>query len=410
MASVVMEVKALTDTIILMHWTDGHVVHSTAGQAYGEERLVQVPLDTLAATRTASYRLTSTNDLDYATSQQPIQIGRKSKGTDFAWLGGSNWTLEHWLYLELPKAMKQGATYVVDTGSLADNGRQWTLTFDEGSTRSEAVHVNLLGYVPDAPGKFAYVHHWMGDLGGLNLSAYGGHDFRLINLQTGKDSFSGTLKFRHASTTPETGQLNDSVHGNFLGADVYECDFSSFQTPGRYVVSVEGIGCSFPFQIAGDVYREAFYKVVRGLYHNRSGLELTTNCTRWPRSAPHNPLLTPGFAQKLFYTTNRFVEWGSEGGSAGQLTNAHSFKGFLNSAGWYQDAGDWDSYYSHLTVPQMLLFAYEVAPRNFYDGELHLPEGINGLPDILDEAAWLPRFLYRLRHEYSRQASVPLGR
>jgi len=30
---------------------------------------------------------------------------------------------------------------------------------------------------------------------------------------------------------------------------------------------------------------------------------------------------------------------------------------------------------------------------------LNLPEGINGVPDILDEAAWLPRFLYRLRHE-----------
>ena len=30
---------------------------------------------------------------------------------------------------------------------------------------------------------------------------------------------------------------------------------------------------------------------------------------------------------------------------------------------------------------------------------MNLPEGINGVPDILDEAAWLPRFLYRLRHE-----------
>ena len=45
------------------------------------------------------------------------------------------------------------------------------------------------------------------------------------------------------------------------------------------------------------------------------------------------------------------------------------------------------------------MLAYEMAPRNFTDGELSIPESGNGVPDILDEAAWLPRFCYRLRHE-----------
>ena len=93
----------------------------------------------------------------------------------------------------------------------------------------------------------------------------------------------------------------------------------------------------------------------------------------------------------------RFTEWGSEGGDAKDLL-AHA-KGPIESAGWYQDAGDWDSYYSHLRVAQELLLAYEMAPRNFRDGELNIPESSNGVPDILDEAAWLPRFCYRLRHE-----------
>jgi endoglucanase len=37
--------------------------------------------------------------------------------------------------------------------------------------------------------------------------------------------------------------------------------------------------------------------------------------------------------------------------------------------------------------------------RKFADGELNLPEGENGVPDILDEARWLIRFLHRTRHE-----------
>ncbi len=74
--------------------------------------------------------------------------------------------------------------------------------------------------------------------------------------------------------------------------------------------------------------------------------------------------------------------------------------GALNDTwGWYQDAGDWDSYETHLRVAQELLLVYFMAPGNFRDGELNIPESGNGIPDLLDEAAWLPRFCHRLRHE-----------
>jgi hypothetical protein len=200
------------------------------------------------------------------------------------------------------------------------------------------------------------------------------------------------------ATQQETFHKNDSPpDGNFLKADVYECDFSALQRPGRYVLSIDGIGCSFPFDVNPDVYREAFRTVARGLYHNRSGIALEKPYTEFTRAAPHNPKLTPGFAGKLIYTTVRFTEWGSEGGDAKQLLAGS--KGPIESAGWYQDAADWDSYYSHLRVAQELLLAYEMAPGNFSDGELNIPESGNGVPDILDEAAWLPRFCYRLRHE-----------
>ena len=403
------EVLPLTDRILMLHFNEGHVIHHQRGQSRSDEKVVISPLDTEAASRLSTYAVTSPDDDHYQSAQAPVQVGRKSKGTDFAWFV-DKWenghavntrpdhTKEHWVYLFLPEAMKRGKTYMVGTGSLASNGAEWKLVFDETKARSEAVHVNLLGYVPKAPQKFGYVYHWLGDKGGLDLKANEGNLFALSDPRTGITAFSGKLKFRMPATQQETFHKNDSPpDGNFLKADVYECDFSGFNRPGQYVLSVQGVGCSFPFTISPDIYREAFRTMARGLYHNRSGIALEKPYTEFTRPAPHNPKLTPGFAGKLIYTSVRFTEWGGEGGDAKELL-ANS-KGPIESAGWYQDAGDWDSYYSHLRVAQELLLVYEMAPRNFTDAELNIPESGNGVPDILDEAAWLPRFCYRLRHE-----------
>ncbi len=407
------EVLPLDDRVLMLHFDEGHVVHHLRGMSRSDERVVASPLDATAATRPGSYRLTSSDDPAYARPLSPQSVGRKSKGTDFAWFV-DRWengravntrpdhAKEHWLYLHLPGPMVRGKTYTVDTGGLASNGRKWTIRFDEANVRSEAVHVNLLGYVPEAPQKFAYVYHWMGDRGSLDLRPYAGRRFQLIDQATGRPAFTGKLVVRAAASQQETFHKSDSPpDGNFLKAEVYECEFSSFTRPGEYRVAVDGIGASFPFRLGADVYREAFRTVARGLYHNRSGIALEAPFTAFTRPAPHNPKLTPGFTGKLIYTTLRYTEWGSEGGAAKDLL-AHA-KGPIESAGWYQDAGDWDSYETHLRVAQELLLAYEIAPRNFRDGELNIPESKNGVPDLLDEAAWLPRFGHRLRHELLRK-------
>jgi endoglucanase len=196
---------------------------------------------------------------------------------------------------------------MIDTGTLAINGQVWPLKFDEASSRSEAVHVNLMGYAPGAPQKFAYLFHWLGDGGSLGLAPYKGQPFRLVDTQSGTTVLTGAVAFRKPSTQQETAQLADSPSGNFLAAEVYECDFSAVTRPGQYQIVVEGVGSSFPFRIAADIYREAFRTTVRGLYHNRSGIELAAPHTEFPRPAPHNPALTPGFTNKLFYTSVRMT-------------------------------------------------------------------------------------------------------
>ena len=91
--------------------------------------------------RLESFKILSTDDPAYREGKSPISIGRKSKGTDFAWFT-DKWengravntrpdhTKEHWLYLELPSPLRPGKTYTIQTGDLAKNGREWSFSFD----------------------------------------------------------------------------------------------------------------------------------------------------------------------------------------------------------------------------------------------------------------------------------------
>ena len=409
-ASELVDLQPLTERILMLHFNDGHVQHHQRGEPRTAEKVFTDPLDVVAASRPETYAVASPDDPAYREEKLPKSIGRKSKGTDFAWFvdkwenghatnSRPDHSKEHWLYLELPTPMQPGRTYTLSTGGLAKNGTNWMLHFDIARARSEAVHVNTLGYVSAAPEKYAYVYHWMGDRGSLDLKACEGRAFHLVDTNSGTRVFSGQVRFRLGKENPETAYKSDSPpFGNFLGADVWECDFSNFERPGIYVLAVEGVGCSWPFRIDPDVYRPAFVAVAGALYHNRSGIALKQPFTEFERPAPHHPKLTPGFAGKLRYTRVRWQEWGSEGGDAKKLM-ADSPGALDDTWGWYQDAGDWDSYYTHLRVAQEFLLVYEMGPRKFRDGELNLPESGNGVPDILDEAAWLPRFCQRLRAE-----------
>ena len=413
LATDVAEVEPLTDRWLMVHINDGHVEHSQKGQPRNHERVVATPLDTARADKAQTWSVTSTEDPKYAQPVAPVRVGRKSKGTDFSWLV-EKWennravnispdhSSEHWIYLELPAPLQRGLTYSVSCGDLIPKAFNLTLRFDEKTARSEAVHVNLIGYPCNSPAKYGYVYHWMGDAGSLEVKALEGKTFQLIDQANEKDNavFAGKVSFRAARNQAETGQIKDTPNGNYLNADVCECDFSAFQTPGKYVLSVDGVGCSFPFSVADDVYREAFYTTARGLYHNRSGIELKKPYTEFERPAPHNPGLTPGFAGKLVYTRSRFVDWkNGDSDPADKPAIVAGIAGPLDAWGWYQDAGDWDGYFSHLNVASTLLLAYQLKPKNFRDGELNIPESGNGIPDILDEAAWLPRFCRRLREE-----------
>src|SRR5580658_2903875 len=137
-----------------------------------------------------------------------------------------------------------------------------------------------------------------------------------------------------------------------------------------------------------------------GILGNRSGIDLEPPYVPYSRPAPHSTQLTPGFMGMLKYTKSRFIDRKNPDSSPEDTPAVKAgIVGDLAVAGWYQDAGDWDSYESHIQVPWNLLLAYQLAPGNFGAGELNLPDKPSPLPDILKEAEWLPSFCYRLRHE-----------
>ena len=305
---------------------------------------------------------------------------------------------EHWIYLFLPEQLQNNQEYILKTNELAKNGKEWRFIFDEKLLFSPSIHTNLIGYKPNALQKYAYIYHWMGNKGGADLSVYLNKKFYLVDYFTNEIVFEGTIKFRKSKTNAETGQISETPNANFLGAEVYECDFSSFNQTGKFKLVVENMGCSNPFRIQNDIYGEVFYTSIRGLYHNRSGIELKEPYTEFTRPAPHNPLITPGFSGKLKYTTSRFIDW--KNGDYSQEDKpaiAEGIKGSINSYGWYQDAGDWDGYFEHMKVPLILMLSWQIAPENYIDSQLNLPESGNKIPDILDEAAWLIRYFQRTR-------------
>ncbi|MBV9866703.1 MAG: glycoside hydrolase family 9 protein [Abitibacteriaceae bacterium] len=385
------DVSPLTDCILVLHFVDGKGFPDTVAGGGSNGHVAAIPLDVNKAAQPRQYQITSRDDPIYANAVHPDKVGRKSKGRDFVNdHGKTSWVIEHWIYLVLPQPMQHGKTYLVSVGDLSSNVKELPITFDETKARSDAIHVNEIGYVPTAPQKFAYLSAWMGDLGPLVLDDYQHTQFHLLNAKTDQVVFSGQPTLRKKFNEPDGGQPNEGPNNNYTGADVWQLDFSAFKTPGTYVIAVDRIGASYPFQIAPDIYRQAFLTTVRGLYHQRCGIELKEPYTKWVRPACHRPETKP-----FLQTTHRNMDGSYSDGNPNAMKETTGEKRLV-WGGWH-DAGDWDRESWHLGAANTLLLAYELAPQHFKDGEQNIPESGNGIPDIIDEAKWCIDYYTRLQ-------------
>lgn len=391
----IVKVSPLTDRILMVHVDDGYIIQPGYGQARGDAEVFIDPVDSESLTEISNYLLLSSDDPNYEKETHPLEAGRKSKPTEVhnLWPPPQTHANEHWVYLVLPHKLKKDRYYTLQVNLPVEGITTFEFRFDEYEHFSEAIHVNQVGYFARNVEKYAYVSHWMGDMGPLELDDYNYNLFYVVDVKNNEPVFVGKMKKRKDFQTgePETQHVDETPRGQFHASDVYECDFTTCVSTGEFVIVIEGIGKSFPFRIEDDVYRDAFVTACRGLFLERAGIDKVEPWSRWNHKADHNGAM----GYPLYYTSWRFMDSPSE---AGDLEKAEALeKGRIETWGWYHDAGDWDGYPSHMVVPANLLTVYELAPGNFTDGELNIPESGNGIPDILDEASWLLRYFKRTR-------------
>lgn len=310
---------------------------------------------------------------------RPTAVYRKTRPWNLARTGAWDFTpvLEHFIYLRLPFRLEAGKKY-----TLAFSGKKFPeqeFLHDPSAVRSDAVHVSHLGWRPDDPGKVAFLSCWAGSGGGIEYA--GGTAFRVLEDVTGRLVLEGKSRLARAGDEEE-----DARKRNYSGADVHVMEFAALKTPGRYRVSVDGIGCSYPFEIADDSWRKAFTVSARGFYHQRSGIEIGPPYTTFRRPRPFHP----DDGMSVFESSTPLIDTGNglnpDDTNFGNLTRGKINRRVRDAWGGYMDAGDWDRRIQHLDATRLLLELAELFPDYFAPLSLNIPESGGDFPDIVDEA------------------------
>jgi len=346
---------------------------------YTPDRVVGPKLDTAWADNPASYAVICPDDPNYAgDGAAPVAVHRKTRPSDFARVGPWQMEapLEHHIYLRLPRPLVVGREYLLcfRGGHLPAGGFKW----DPAKLRSEAVHVSHIGFRPDDPAKVAFLSCWMGSGGALAYRE--GTRFDVLDAD-GRSVFRGEVALSRSASEPE-----DAYKRNYSGVPVYIMDFSPLRKPGTYRVAVEGVGCSYPFEIAPDAWRKAFYVSARGFYHQRSGIALGPPHTTFKRPRCFHP----DDGVKVYHSNAALMDCGGglnrKDNNFGNLNKGRTNQLVPNAWGGYMDAGDWDRRIQHLVVSRLLLELAGLFPDYFARLPLNIPESGDGLPDIVNEA------------------------
>ncbi len=357
----------------------------TLDRYYGDE------LDVVVAESPATFSITSVTDANYATAVAPVKVDRKSKPNQFGRHQGAL-GVGHVLYLHLPEPIQEGVTYRIAFPELGLRLDEVDYRFDPARQRSEAVHVNQVGFDPNDPIKRAYVSLWMGHGGGYD---FGGElTFHIVNAVTGRRVFSDTTKVYWPESKPDLMYRTS----NYTEADVYRLDFSALKQPGRYFVQVEGVGCSYPFEIREGVWHGLARLGLRGIFHHRSGIAFEQPYTDWLRPRAHHP----DDGVKIYQSRATLLEtdMGMMGGSRSSftaLTEDVTDEVLPHAWGGMMDAGDWDRRTQHMIVARWLMGFYQMQPEYAHRIDANIPESDNDLPDMIDEALWILDFFVRMQ-------------
>ncbi|MBV9866809.1 MAG: glycoside hydrolase family 9 protein [Abitibacteriaceae bacterium] len=336
------------------------------------EKLEGDPLLEDLADMPTTYTIRSQDDAAFNTGVQPVAVFRKSKPTDWA-QPGKGLAMRHIVYLKLPRPLIEGKTYSISVGELNLKTPTLTFTCAPSKTRSEAVHVNQIGYRPDDPAKRAFLSLWLGTGGAYQYPP--NLRFSLLEDASGKAVYNDKVELAQDVNQPEL-MWHDQ---NYNKTNVYRMDFSNFKTPGHYRVYVEGVGCSYSFEIGAQVWQYAFLTQMKGLYNERSGVELGPPYTAFRKPRDFHP----ADGVKVYQSTYSVLDGPSE---SPELEKRSTGQLVPEAWGGYHDAGDWNPRrVTHMRVTMAQLELLEMYPQYFRGLKLSIPPTPN-VPDLLTEA------------------------
>ncbi|MDT0644119.1 glycoside hydrolase family 9 protein [Zunongwangia sp. F363] len=219
---------------------------------------------------------------------------------------------------------------------------------------SAEIRLNQVGFYPEGP-KTAIV---------VDTNA---ENFSIQTKGNREEVFSGKLS--SAKKWPHSGEL------------VKQADFSSFSSPGNYVLYVPGTGYSHPFKIEQNVHLAPAKASLKAFYFQRASTALPEEYAgQWARKAGH-----PDDKVKIH--------------NSAATKNLPAGSTISSPKGWY-DAGDYGKYVVNSGITMATLFSlYEDFPQYMKNLELNIPENNNTIPDILDETLWNLRWMMSMQHE-----------
>lgn len=300
------------------------------------------------------------------------------------------------IYLRLNSPIADNQTVTVKNPSGKLWGTDKDFTADTNPLRfNPAIHVNAEGYMPNHVKK-AMVGYYLGSMGEMSIPA--GSGFRLISNSNGAVVYTGSLTLRK-----DVGYTYSPAPYQ----QVYEADFSSFNTPGEYRLQVPGMGVSFPFVIDEGIAAMFARSYGLGLYHQRCGHSNAHPHTRHEKGICHaKPVLIPDMTFTAVNNTLASVtaDYASSQSGAPQLKDVNSsLYPFVNKApfdaqGGHHDAGDYSKYTINVAqLAHSLMFAVDAFPGVAELDNLGLPESGDGISDVMQTAKWELDFLAKLQ-------------
>lgn len=175
------------------------------------------------------------------------------------------------------------------------------------------------------------------------------------------------------------GNLGAEKASEFSSAKTRLIDFTSLRKKGEFVIIVEGVGFSWPFQIREAVMHDVNKAVIKAYYYQRSGMAIDKlYAGKWNRKEGHpdtSVLIHPSAANVMR--------------PSGTVIST--------PGGWY-DAGDYNKYIVNSGITMgTLLSAYEDYSKYLDHLKLDIPESSDALPDLLNETLYNLRWMLTMQ-------------